>query len=248
MLVPVQGGVASLNKRTRQIHNQSAMLRNVAIPSVFIFNVGPKEHRNRIGAGRSYNIPACPAGKSHSEPVEIKSLILSEIDIADGGGNMGVISDPGMSTNTESGRMIGVANDIIGTDSTSQPLSLNTTNLEWFGVFATMNAVPTQEELDTARGKFVQMQKLIYDTGAEHVKQNHSVDSMDRKVYNEAASFLGVKQLWGDSDHSLGRCPECKEAINAEATYCKHCQQAIDPASVAGRAKKRAKMNEELAN
>jgi hypothetical protein len=60
-------------------------------------------------------------------------------------------------------------------------------------------------------------------------------------IYNEAAEYLGYKPLYGDGDASLDSCPECKERIQAGANFCRHCQQAIDPASVVARAKKRAK-------
>jgi hypothetical protein len=242
MLVPVQGGVANLQKRNRQIFEQQAALSTVAVPDVYIFNVGPREWRG-IGGGKLYVIPPCPKGQDYSDPVAISALCLSEIDHADGGNNLGVIIDAGMSGTRKVGdevrHVIGVANDVIGTNSTAAALELTTTNGEWFGLFVTANEVPTEEELEAARGKLRQMMQLIYATGAEKVQAGEKVAMLDRPRYNEAAEYLGAKPLWGNLDHTRASCPECHEDIIEGANFCKHCQQAIDPASVAARATKR---------
>lgn len=247
MLVPVQGGVANLQKRRRMIQQQRASLAAVKIPSVYIFNVGPKEWCG-VGGGAGFTIPACPKGKEYSKPVAISSLFLSEIDLADGANTVGVALDAGLDAVRETvdadgepafEKVFGVANDIIGQNSTSSSLGLTTTNGEWFGVFATPNEVPTEEELLTAHDKLKQMMQLIYAHGAEKVQAGEKVPMIDRPRYNEAAAYLGAKPLWGNLDHTKGSCPECHEDIIEGANFCKHCQQAIDPASVAARAKKR---------
>jgi hypothetical protein len=250
MLVPVQGGVANLQKRNRQIFEQQAALSTVVVPDVYIFNVGPREWRG-IGGGKSYVIPPCPKGREYSDPVAISALCMSEIDHADGGGNMGVIIDAGMSGTRKVGdelrTVIGVANDVIGTSSTSPACELTTTNGEWFGLFVTANEVPTDEELDLARSKWRQMAEMIYAQGSEIVEQKMPENPIgglrmqERKLYNEAANALGYKHLWGEGNVALEECPECHEAIKPGAKFCKHCQQAIDPASVAARDKKRAR-------
>jgi hypothetical protein len=243
MLVPVQGGVENLQKRNRQIHMQEAGLRSVKLPEIYIFNISRREFPNRFAAGKTYTIPACKAGAKYSKPVVIKSIVLSEIDLADGGNNMGVVMNPGLSSVVDIGgedrHVIGVANDIIGMNSTSPALGLYTTNLEWWGVFATTNVRPTDEELELANSKLRQRMELVYATGAEMVQAGQNVPMIDRPAYNEAAEVLGRAPFWGSNDHQLGQCPECGENIIAGAKFCKHCHQAIDPTSVATRAKKR---------
>jgi hypothetical protein len=253
MLVPIQGGVANLQKRNRQIFEQEAALATVEIPSVYIFNVGPRKWTG-VGGGKSYTIPPCPKDRAYSDPIEVSRLCASEYDPADGASNMGVLIDAGMSgvrklgkgANATEKHVIGVANDVIGTNSTTTGLDLYTTNGEWFGIFVTANEEPTDEELDEARGKLRQMMELIYATGAEKVQQGEKVDMMDRRNYNEAAILLGKKSLWGSLEHTRATCPECHEDIIEGANFCKHCQQAIDPASVQARAAKRAKENKKL--
>jgi hypothetical protein len=228
MLVPMQGTVTELKKRTRTLPQMQAALNTIKVPPVYIFNIFNRAWPNRVGAGRSYSIPACEPGEAYSKPVEVSSLVFTEYDPAGGAGVMGVTSDPGMNAEIDGQHLIGVTNDIIGTNSTSAALDPFTTNLEWFGVFATMNKVPTKEELAKAKGKLSQMMRLIYAKGAEKIEQNEPVAMLDRGNYNDAANFLGRKPLWGHQEHILDRCIFCQESIQEGAIKCRHCNERLD--------------------
>lgn len=251
MLVPVQGGVANLQKRNRTIHDAEAQLATIPIPEIFIFNVGPREWRDRPAAGKMYTIPACEPGADYSEPLAIKALSVIEFDPADGGNNMGVLTQAALSGVVGEKQSFGIADDIIGKNSTAAALDIGTTNLEWFGVFVSQSNPPKKAEVVAAKAKRQQMMQMIYSQGKQLVEQNIpenpnlSLRMQERKLYNEAAAELGYKPLFGDENLSLENCPECREPIKPGATFCKHCQQPIDPASVAARAKKRAKANAE---
>ncbi len=249
MLVPVQGGVASLQKRNRQIFAQQAALSLVTIPSVYLFNVGPRVWKG-IGAGREWIVPACPKGARHSEPIAVPMLNLSEIDLADGGNNLGIVIDPAVTgvqkQGAEDRQVSGVIDDIIGRNSTSPALELYTTNGEWFGVFSSDSEEPSEEEIEEARGKLHQMAELVYQTGAEKVQAGEKVGMPDRKLYNWATLHLGLKPLWGNLAHTMSQCPECGEDIREGANVCKHCHMAIDEQSVKARAHKRALENAEI--
>lgn len=238
MLVPVQGGVAQLQKRNRTILEQSAALATIELPQVYLFNVGPREWTG-VGGGRSWTIPACPADRRYSEPVAIPTLCLSERDLADGGNNMDTVMDAALSGTRKIGKEIrhvmGVADDIIGKNSTSAGLDLHTTNGEWFGLFVSQHEEPLDEEIEAAEEKLHEMMQLIYQTGADKVAAGERVRMGDRKRYNEAATILGQKPLWGNLDHTMSECPECGEDIRQGARVCKHCHLAIDPASVEAR-------------
>src|SRR5579871_5394572 len=101
MLVPVQGGTATLGKRNRTIHDQEAAIATVGLPNVYIYNVGPREWKG-VGGGKEYKIPACPKGARYSESVAIPVLVLSERDLADGGNNMDTIMDSGVPASARS--------------------------------------------------------------------------------------------------------------------------------------------------
>lgn len=255
MLVPVQGGVTNLQKRNRTIHQHRAMMKRVAIPKLYLYNVGPKEWKG-VGGGREWTIPACEPGERYSKPVPIDELVISERDLADGGNNLDTITDSALSGVMEIGGdeqvVPGVIDDIIGYNSTTPLLDINTTNGAWFGVFWSRNLnedeqpEPLEEEIDQAEDKLRQMAKLIYDTGAEAVQTGAKVAMMDRRRYNWAATFLGLKQLWGNLDHTLDQCPECGEDIRKGARLCKHCGLAIDQASVEARRVSREREAEKI--
>jgi len=250
MLVPVQGGVAQLQKRNRTIHEAEANLALVDLPQVFIFNVGPREWRG-VGGGKEWKIPACPKGTRYSAPVALPMLCLSERDLADGGNNLDTVMDAALSGTRKIGKevkhVMGVADDIIGKNSTSPSLDVHTTNGEWFGVFVSESEEPEEAEIEEAEAKLRQMMDLIYAQGSEKVQAGEKVSMMDRPRYNEAAAYLGRPPLWGSLDHTLDQCPECGEDIRRGANFCKHCHQAIDAGSIAARQKKREREASKLA-
>jgi hypothetical protein len=235
MLVPVQGGIAQLQKRNRTILEQEAALSTIAIPTIFIFNVGPRVWRG-VGGGKLWVIPACPKGARHSEGVAVPALVLSERDLADGGNNLDTVIDAALSGTRTVGnqekQVMGVADDIIGVHSTSPGLDLNTTNGAWFGVFASQDEQPKAAEIEKAQEKLGEMMQFIYAQGAEKVQAGEKVLMSDRRIYNEAAEYLHARPLWGNLDHTMDACPLCGEDIRKGARVCKHCNRAIDEASV----------------
>lgn len=235
MLVPVQGGIAQLQKRNRTILEQEAALSTIAIPTIFIFNVGPRVWRG-VGGGKLWVIPACPKGARHSEGVAVPALVLSERDLADGGNNLDTVIDAALSGTRTVGnqqkQVMGVADDIIGVHSTSPGLDLNTTNGAWFGVFASQDENPSAAEIEQAQEKLGEMMQFIYAQGAEKVQAGEKVLMSDRRIYNEAAEYLHARPLWGNLDHTMDACPLCGEDIRKGARVCKHCNRAIDEASV----------------
>src|SRR5712691_13217216 len=172
-------GIASQQKRSRDIRLHEGMVKSLNLPTISIFNVSREAFYNRVGAGRGYTIPACGPNQRYSEPLKIPALVYSEKDIADGNNTMGTIPNPGLAgtldINGEDQHVIGIANDIIGTHSSSPGLGISTTNLEWMGVFATMNETPTEAELADANYKRKQRLELIYAAGAELVQHGATI-------------------------------------------------------------------------
>lgn len=248
MLVPVQGGIANLQKRHRPILQQQAALATIDIPQAYIFNVGPRVWKG-VGGGKEWVVPAAKKGERYAGPVSIPMLNVSEMDPADGANNMGVVIDAGLSGERKIGgevrHVMGVADDIIGKSSTSPGLDLHTTNGEWFGIFVSQNEEPDDEELEAAEEKLHQMMQLIYAAGAEKVAQGEKVAMADRRIYNEAAEYLHAKPLWGNLDHTMDSCPLCGEDVRKGAAFCKHCHNRIDPASVEAFFRKQAEQAQE---
>jgi hypothetical protein len=246
----MQGTVANLQKRNRAYPLQLAALRNIPLPKIYIYSVGAEPWKG-VGGGKEYKINACPKGQRYSEPIEIPMLCLSEVDLADGGNNMGVVQDTALSgtleVNGEGVFRSGVADDIIGINSGSADLSFYTTSGKWRGAFYSQSNPPLEEEVLAAEEALRQYNLLVYAEGAQRVEQKMAENKdpvlrmKERQNFNRAAVALGYKPLYGEGEMRLGTCPECHEQIMEGANYCKHCQQAIDPATVSARAKKRQK-------
>ncbi len=256
MLVPVSGGVAALQKRNRSYPTQSAMLKTIRMPAVFIFNVGLDPWKG-VGGGREWKIPAKPKNARYSAPVVVPMLNLSEIDLADGGNNMGVVTDRALGGTVQIGdeekHVSGVVDDILGTASSSADLSLYTTNGKWKGVFWSMNEIPSEEEIAAAEENFHEYMLLVYSEGKQRVEQNMkesenaSLRMQERKMFNRAANYLGYQALYGEGEIRRGVCPECKGSVNDGATICVHCKLDITPAAVEMRERKRQKDAAKLA-
>ncbi len=184
----------------------------------------------------------------------------SEVDLADGGNNMGTVIDSAISSEQQDrqrseapgGR--GRRHHWHQLDRFPAFLNFNTTNGSWFGVFVSRNLDedgnpdrPKTRSKD-AHSKVREMMQLIYSTGAEKVAAGEKVNPNDRRRYNEAAELPGRCPAPGEiSITPWIECPECGEDIRKGAKVCKHCQLAIDEASVAARAKKRPARCREVA-
>jgi hypothetical protein len=190
-------------------------------PHVYIFNTFQREHKIPLGGWGTFVIPACPKGQPYSKPLMIPGVAIQEYDLADGGGNMGVNFDDGMA----------VANDILGVNSFSSALDLYTTNLEWFGVFATHNEKPTEEELAQAKDKLTKMMNLVYADGNQIAGSPPELGAAGRPLrtvgpqHYQAADFLGLQPNWGAAHQAqaLVDCPNCGESIKAKAKQCRFC-------------------------
>lgn len=189
-------------------------------PPLYMFNVGPRRWEFPPNDRGSRFLEACPKGKPYSDALVIPNIVMEIYDLADGGGNMGRLEEDG----------IDVALGLIHGGPSGPKLSLDTANLEWFGVFVTENEVPTKLEIDNAKKKLHQMMRLVYDTGSSLVSQNADMSKRDgdKVLFNEAAEFLGLRPLWGTDDHIAERCVFCQENIRAGAVLCRHCNSRQD--------------------
>lgn len=221
VLVPVSGDYSAAEANRRKLPPTPKALLNQdpkRFPPIYIHNVGPRSHELAPGDSGPRFLKACEKGKEFAEPVVLRNIEMTIYDLADGGGNMGRLDEEGMD----------VAYGIIHGGPNGPRLSLDTANLEWFGVFVSENEIPTKREIETAQKKWKTMAKLIYDRGTEMVAQNAVVPENDRQIYNEAAQALGAKSLFGTEDHIAAQCVFCQENIKAGAILCKHCGQRQD--------------------
>lgn len=218
MLVPVSGRFDASEVNRRRVPPLSKALREQdpkKFPPVYIFNVGPREHELPPNDRGARKIHACPKDAKYSEPTIFRNIEMEVYDLADGGGNMGRLDEDGME------KALALIHSGAG-------LSIDTANLEWFGVFVTENESPTAQEISKAKGKLGQMMRLIYDQGSEKVLQGIAVQPGDRAIYNEASVFLGKPPLYGVADHTMDHCVYCKNSIIEGAIICISCKMRLD--------------------
>jgi hypothetical protein len=218
MLVPVSGRIDPAELNRRHIAPVPKVLQEQdpkRFPPTYIFNVGPRRHEFPPTERGARFLEACPKGQAYSKPLIFRNIEMEVYDLADGGGNMGRLEEEG----------IDKARALVhsGVD-----LSIDTPNLEWLGVFVTENEKPTAQELSDAKGKLNQYMRLVYDHGSELLQQGTAVVPGDRKLYNEASVLLGMKPLFGVSEHTFDRCVFCKEVIQEGAIKCKSCGERLD--------------------
>lgn len=214
MLVPVAPNTDPREANRRQRTPIPARLLNQdpkKFPPVYIFNIFPREHVIPLGGWGTKRVPACEAGKPYSEPLILKSIEMQDKDLADGAGNMGLEFCDG----------IDLANDLLGVRSMNDKPGLYTSNMTWWGLFATENEVPTQKELTTAREKLTKMMKLIFDNGKSLVQGNHPEQISAN--HNIAAEFLNLTPPWGAITSAQKACKSCAESIQGAAKKCRFC-------------------------
>jgi len=221
MLVPVAGvpNPREMNRRNRAFI--PTMLKDqdpAKFPPVYIFNTFNREHHMYCGSKGLKVIPACPAGQPYGQPLALRAIEVEEYDLADGAGNMSYWTDDG----------IEVARDVIGVNSQGAAFGLYTTNLEWWGVFATVNAEPTKEELAGAKAKLTRMMQLIYENGKKLAAQGPAGLSQIGENHALAAAFLGVPAPWGTVQQAMDACPWCKNPVNQGAIKCPTCHEILD--------------------
>jgi hypothetical protein len=228
LLHPVSGDVNPAEMNRRNVPPKMKMIANQdpkRFPPVYIFNVGPRRHEFPPNDRGARYLEACPKGELVSKPLIFRCIESEIYDLADGAGNMAWHDEEGLDK----------AKALIGC---GEALSLYTKNLEWFGVFISENAKPSDDEIETALGKWHQMAKLIYETGSDKVSQNIPVDQIDRAIYNEAAAVLGKESLFGSTAHTMATCPICFNKIMQGARKCTHCNEALTPENIAKFTKK----------
>lgn len=196
--------VANMNTRKRQFLPKELLQDR---PPYFVHNIHDMTWTADLGGLRKWIIPACPQGAKYST-LEVRGLIADEYDTGDGNGSMGVLPVLGSV----------VAKEIVGVDSPNKELGMFTGNKEWFGVFASPNRVPTEEELSLARQKLTEMMKLLLaDGNRRHLEGNsdkpgvgtNSIGAQHRK----AAIFLGQNVPWAQAVAEMIDCPGCGERV-----------------------------------
>lgn len=218
MLVPVTGSFDSREVNRRQLPPIPKTLREQdpkRFPPTYVFNVGPYQHEFPPNNNGPRFLKPCPDGAAYGDPLVFRNIEITPYDLADGGGNMGLLQEDSIDT----------AKLMVHEGGS---LSIDTMDLTWRGVFVSENAKPTAAELAAAKKKLGAWMRLIYDKGSDLKMQGALVQPGDRSIYNEAAVACGMPPLFGVADHMLDKCVFCMEPIISGALLCKHCGSRQD--------------------
>lgn len=198
---------------------------------VRIFNVGSLEHRierpwcryNPAHRGKIILIPGCKPNEKYSAPFVIADVVQEPIY------NLG---QGEFATRGVSGKFL--AQDAIHPDDpqgnwkTVRPsnagLAQNEgTNLYRWGVFWTVEEVPSDEELKMAHSRMeeyynqlIEEAKSLYMGGGEYRKQIGF-------THRHAASYYGLEFDWNQVYRAQMECPGCGAKLPVSAVICQKC-------------------------
>jgi hypothetical protein len=189
---------------------------------VYIFNVGPWEHKQQI-PGHRYTIPACKEGKAYSEPIIIPG-IFSTLYPQD---------EKTMKRIDEDGYQ--VALDIIGIGPGLAPNNA----LTRYGVAVSRQWPPTKEEVSKAWEalRVGELNTLIAEANSAMAQGPQAAEQTIRERHMQAARLLkktaaecpwmaraaantsnniDCKFCGEPMKPNLAKCPNCKEIVNKE--------------------------------
>lgn len=182
---------------------------------IYIFNVGPLKHEVPKGSLGTYRIEACEKGKDYSKPLTLPAIVSSSY--------MDAASDS-MKTDDVDGKFIAqdIVNPFLGGDWSEGQ------NLEEKGVFWTLNAVPTEEELTKAREKLGGYFRKILGIATELETKGQLMSITPHMRL--AATYFGEDRAWNRIYKKLAACPSCQEDMKP-GTLKHSCGYVVDPAN-----------------
>jgi hypothetical protein len=214
--------------KVRTMHNLAPLtekqMRDAERDRVYIFNVAPREHR--IMVGRQYIIPARPKtpGARVSDPLVIPGTVYTTA----------LKKSHGLDCEFEwvATDGIDIARDIIGTAPFKDPSE----NLTPFGVFLSMEPVPSEEAIVAAETlwmekcgeKVAEGDRLaainggVVDIGGGRTASNIGKDHL------EALSETGLTRNWSGINKRQTICEECGTSNMPTASMCKGCDAVFD--------------------
>ena len=166
---------------------------------VYIFSLYPDTIKVDKGSLGTFVIKGCPPGKPYGEPLRLGTVISSTYFDA-----------MTQCMKTDDMKAEFVAQDIVkpflgGDWSLGQ-------NRDDFGIFWTTNEVPTELELQTARGKLEKMfrRQLQLATQLETTNRLEFITP----VMRHAANYFKEDRVWNRTYRKMAECPGCGQPVN----------------------------------
>ncbi len=189
-------------------------------PVHYIFNIYDCEFWQNLGSAGYYYIPPCPKGKEYIRAAQTIPAVTEDIY-------------PHF-TDHEEYRVIGRPwSEIIPCLLGYGPMQGPNEDIRRFGVFVSLNEVPTRGELRKAN------ETLEIELRAQVQKadeMNRDADPMIRQSVNNpkyyrALDRLNISRNWKMESASLTLCPFCTTGISPTASICPGCKQIVNKAA-----------------
>lgn len=198
---------------------------------VYIFNVGPWSHKRELGSAGIYFIKPCPEGKQFSEALVLNGVEEEPYPINET--TCAMIPKAGKARQLSGGAPgMMLAEQIIGVGPHVAPAS----SLIPFGVFATMNAKPSGDEIKKAnRALNDKYAELVRVASEAHAKgPNAFAEVFDTDFHLRAARHLNKSVAecpWMANLQAPGareNCPGCGTVYNLGVMKCRECGYILD--------------------
>jgi hypothetical protein len=208
--------------RSRILPIKLKVIEDMKKEKVHVFNVGPWAQTVNTGSTGTFTIPACPDGQEYAEmlvtngatgKLESPISIIMEEFVIKSEDEMSSLIDNGWD---EDGKL-GFASRMIGVGKPRHR------SLIRFGIFASLNSVPT-------RGELKQAHLALEEECRQIVKWAGDIYSTDRKLFSRAVRpevhFVAAKILGRDNPQDS---PWMLDANPVGRTKCKMCGRLCDP-------------------
>ena len=186
---------------------------------IYIFNVGPWEHKVMLGSWGDYTVPACEKGKPYATAKPIPGIYHEPIPVNESNFQLEAIEGTY------------IADQILGV---GRNLAWNT-SLVRLGVFRSSNPVPSQEELQSAQAQLHEEYIRLFEEADNAFSKGESafqdVMGKDGSKHRLAARELGHADVKWMQSANIGRnvaCQFCGTFVSPNVIKCPQCQEILD--------------------
>lgn len=233
--MPFAGNHAAPEIEAAVLQHQRAMNASRYIPTtpdlykqvseqnrVYIFNVGPWQHRRELGSAGTFVIPACKEGQDYSDAVIVN----------------GVVEEPYPINEVECKTLMTEGHALAGQILGEGPFIPKSTSFRPYGVFISATPKPSKEELAAARGelqqKYVELVAAASDAHANGHKEAqevirpewHFVAARALKKSEAECPWLGNTQ----APAARTECAGCGTIYKIGIMKCGTCGMILDKA------------------
>lgn len=206
--------------KMRMLPTQIKVIADLKKQKVHVFNVGPWGDTMATGSTGTFTVPPCPFGTEYVEMLVADgtnggkltppiSITVDELIIQNEDSMIGLPSDDGLR----------FANAMLGNGRGANPAF---SHKRW-GMFATLNEVPTKEELAEAHAELTAYcQEIVKDAGDMYATDR----KLFAKVVRPALHFTAAKVLGRDNKADS---PWMEEANPVGRVKCKMCGRMCEP-------------------